>query len=308
MLPGSTAPIWVITDFDMKNPFARVTKSRKRLTGALATLVCAISFTGLASAELPTLSQPPLLGFHTAYMNKKYQFGIAGNGEITLKMVDNKGVVSPSPFHVKFTIGVEETLPDGKTLLRAIKLETLESAQTPNGNFEKTVLTGKVNGDAVVEATFEQARGLISVGGRVIEPGTLKNPLRFTARLYFPTPYPHDLDIDKSTDKKAVKTFEEKIKNDRISMKWTDGKGKKLGFSESVDATTTEINGPGISAAEIEVSLSAGKKFTLTSSANTAMKLWNAKPAPLYRGFTFHWSPDPAKNVDGKARISIELK
>lgn len=293
----------------MKNPFARVTKAQKRLTGTLATLVCAISFTGLASAELPTLSQPPLLGFHTGYMNKKYQFGIAGNGEITLKMVDNKGVVSPSPFHVRFSIGLEETLPDGKASFRAIKLETIESAQAPNGNFDKTVITGKVNGDAVVEATFEQIRGVISVGGRVVEPGTLvKNPVRFVTRMIFPTPYPHDLDIDKTSDKKEAKAFEEKIKNDRISMKWTDGKGKKLGFSEDVDATTAEVNGPGIAAAEIEVSLCAGKKFLLASSPNTAMKLQNAKPAPLYRGFAVHWSPDPAKNVDGKARVSIELK
>jgi hypothetical protein len=293
----------------MKNPLILATNARKPLSGALALLLCALSSTGPAAAELPTLGQPPMLGFHTGYMNKKYQFGIAGNGEITLKMVDNKGVVSPSPFHVRFTIGVEETLPDGKTLLRAIKPETLESAQAHNGNFEKTVLKAKVNGDAVVEATFEQIRGAILVGGRVLEPGPLvKNPLRFTVRMYFPTPYPHDLDIDKQTDKKAAKVFEEKIKNDRITMKWTDGKGKKLGFFEDVDATSAEVNGPGIAAAEIEVSVCAGKEFLLTSSPNTAMKLYNAKPAPLYRGFTLQWSPDPAKNQDGKARVSIELK
>ncbi len=294
---------------NMKNPMNLAMNARKRLSGALAMLLCAISSTGPAAAELPTLSQPPMLGFHTGYMNKKYQFGIAGNGEITLKMVDNKGVVSPSPFHVRFTIGIEETLPDGKTLLRPIKPETIESAQAPNGNFDKTVLTAKVNGDAVVEATFEQIRGVISVGGRVLEPGPLvKNPLRFAARMYFPTPYPHDLPGEKPDDKKVVKAFEEKIKNDRIDLKWTDGKRKKLTFSEDVDTSSAEINGPGIAAAEIEVSVCAGKKFLLTSSPNTAMKLSNAKPAPLYRGFTLLWSPDPAKNQDGKARVSIELK
>ncbi len=284
-------------------------KAQKRLCGALATLLYAIAATGPAYAELPTLSQAPMLGFHSGYMNKKYQFGIAGNGEITLKMVDNKGVVSPSPFHVKITIGIEEVLPDGKTSWRPIKAETLESAQAPNGSFEKAVFTAKVNGDAVVEATFEQTRGVISIGGRVTEPGPLvKNPLRFAAHLYFPTPYPHDLPGEKPDDKKTAKAFEEKIKNDSVELKWTDAKKKKLTFGEDVDTTSVDVNGPGIAAAEVEVSVCAGKSFLLTNSGNSVMKLSSAKPAPLYRGFSFYWSTDPAKNQDGKARISIELK
>lgn len=284
-------------------------KARKRLPGALTTLLCAIATAGPASAELPTLSQPPMLGFHSGYMNKKYQFGIAGNGEITLKMVDNKGVVSPSPFHVRIAIGIEEVLPDGKTAWRPIKAETLESAQGPNGSFEKAVFTAKVNGDAVIEATFEQIRGVISIGGRVTEPGPLvKNPLRFAARMNFPTPYPHDLPGSKPEDKKTVKAFEEKIKNDLIELKWTDGKKKKLTFGENVDTSAADVNGPGSAAAEIEVSVCAGKSFLLTNSGNSVMKLSSAQPAPLYRGFSFYWSTDPVKNQDGKARISIELK
>lgn len=293
----------------MKNPFPQTTRLLPKFPAAHVLLFGLIAACQPAIAELPTLNQMPMLGFHTVYMNKKYQFGIAGNGEITLKQVDPKGAVSPSPFHVRFVVGAEETQPDGKAVFRAIKPESIESAQAPNGNFEKTVITAKVNGDAVVEATFEQSRGVISIGGRVVEPGPLvKNPLRFAVRMIFPTPYPHDLDKDKDLDKKVANKFAEKIKDDRMALKWTDGKGKKLGFSEDVDATSAEVNGPGISSAEIEVSVCSGKKFLLSASDNTGMKLSNSKPAPLYRGFSFNWSPDPAKNKDGKARVSIELK
>ena len=293
----------------MKNPNALHMKYPKLQSGVLATILLALAGTPPASAELPIVNEQPMLGYHSAYMNRKYQFGMTGTGEISVRLVDSKGQLATSPFIVRITIGIEEVLPDGKTLLRQIKPETLESAQGPNGNFEKTVVTGKVSGDAVFEVTMEQNRGVITMGGRVADPGPLvKNPLRFTARMNFPAAYPYDLKGDKQNDKKAVKLFEEKIESDLLQLKWTDGKKKKLNFAEVVDASTADINGPGIAEVEIETAACAGKKYLITASSNSMMKLWNAKPAPLHLGFSLHWSPDPAKDSDGKARLGIDMK
>ena len=293
----------------MKNPIIRGMKFPRLQLGVLATILLAVAGTPPASAQLPIVNEPPMLGYHTAYMNRKYQFGMTGSGEISVRLVDSKGQLATSPFIVRITIGIEEVLPDGKTVLRQIKPETLESAQSPNGNFEKTVISGKVSGDAVFEATMEQNRGVITMGGRVTDPGPLvKNPLRFTARMNFPAAYPYDLKGDKQNDKKAVKLFEKKIESDLLELKWTDWKKKKLNFAEIVDASTADINGPGIAEVEIETGACAGKKYLITASPNSAMKLWSAKPAPLHLGFSLHWSPDPAKDPDGKARIGIDLK
>ncbi len=190
--------------------------------------------------------------------------------------------------------------------MKQVKTESLRSDQKPTAEFEKTIITGKITGDASFELIMEQDRGIVSLGGRLVGPGSLTNPLRFTIRVGFTEPYPFD-DVD-FTDKKEAKAFEKKIKSDRIDLKWSDQKRVKLGFEDPIDAKSAEYNGPGIASAEIDISSYKGHKFIIAASEHSTMTLANEKKEPLYKGFSLSWSPDPAKDPEMKTRLSIQVK
>lgn len=277
---------------------------QRMLTGILATLVFAGSSILPVSAQLPSLDKQPWIGYFAAFSNKRFQFGIAADGKIKLVPIGDKGLPVAHTMEIPIEIAIAETAPDGKTTLKKIKPETLTSKETPTAKLGKVTITGKVTGDASFEVTFEQQRDVISIGGRVLDPGTLKNPLQFSIRVKFPDLYSK---VEK-TGKKEEKIFEKMIAGDRVDLKYTDEKRKKLKIDEKISADSKEINGPGIAEAKIEISSYKGRKFEFSTTSNATLKFWNGLTAPLYEGFFMVWTPDPAKNVDGKARLSFEVK
>ena len=257
-----------------------------------------------ASAQLPALNDPPWLGYNAVYANKRFQFGVTSLGKISLTPIGDKGAPVSHALAIGLEIAIEETLPTGKVVVKNLQSATLESSQPATDKLEKTVIRGKVTGDASFETQIEQDRGMILMSGRLVDPGTIKNPLRFTIHAKFPTAYPYD----EPKDKKAEKAFEKKIEGDRIDLKWTDGKRKKQNLIDSVTAASPEINGPGIAAAQIEMVAYKGKKFVFTASENSSMNLAAENTGPLHKGFSIIWVPDTAKDKDGKARFSFDVK
>jgi len=312
---------------------------QRSMAGILAPLVLAAAGMQPVRAELPSLDKEPWLGYYAVLANKRFQFTFAANGKIALVPIGDKGDPVANTLTIPIEILIEEMMPDGKSVSKQIKAETLASAQPATDKLEKVVITGQVTGEAAFEATLEQARGGIAIGGRITDPGTLtKNPLRFGIRAKFPNAYPkanvaelkddakeltkeekraerkakRDAEKDGKSDAKkdAKKNADElaKIKEDRIDLKWTDGTRKKQTFEKEVEAASKDLNGPGIAGAEIEISAYQGKKFLFIASPDSTMMLSNDKLAPLFQGFSITWVPDAAKDKEGKARLSLEVK
>lgn len=256
-------------------------------------------------AQLPSLNEQPWIGHFAGYEGRRFDFGITSHGKMTLLTKDDKDKASSIFIAVQVELVVEEIYPDGRVSARTVREETLTSTDQPTANFEKTVIKGQVTGEAAFELYAEQNRGSISVGGRITDPGTLtKNPIRLALRTRFPTAYRNT----PKTGKQDEKAFLKRIKDDRIDLKWTDGKRKKQSFDEVVDASSPELNGPGIVSAEIEISAYRDRKFEIEASENSVMTLFNSKPAQLHEGFTIRWLPDPEKDPEGKARLTITVK
>lgn len=282
-----------------------MTKPHCLVAAASALLISAAAVTP-AAAQLPSLDKQPWLGHFAAIEHKRFRLGITNQGKINLVPTNEKGDPVGQSLAIPILVGIEETLPGGSSTLKTIKPETLVTEDKATDELEKTTIRGKVTGDASFEMIIEQDRGVVSIGGRIVEPGTLtKNPIRFVARFRFPSAYPHNKKI---TDRKEQKIFDKKIEDDRIDLKWTDGKRVKESFIDPVDAKSKEINGPGIAAAQVEISAYKDRKFVFLASPGSSMTLSNDKPAPLHLGFTIQWSPDPAKDPEGKARVTFEVK
>ena len=277
----------------------------KFIATAWASIAFAASGILISSAQLPSLNEQPWLGYFAAFSNSKYGFGVTSHGKMDITPMISRGKPVSRMLAVNMEIVVEELAPGGKIYTKKIRPETLSSAQPTTDKLQKTTITGKVTGDASFEVTFEQQRDVILIGGRLLDPGTLtKNPLRFSIRCTFPDPYYSA----KKNDPKTAKTFEKTIAADRLQLTLADKKRKKLKFDEQIGDSKPEINDPGIIEAEVEISSYKGRKFILAAAPETPLKIWNNKTRPLHEGFSFVWAPDPAKDPDGKARMSIEVK
>lgn len=257
-----------------------------------------------ASAELPILNEQPWIGYFIGFENNRYQFGFTGQGKATITPIGDKDKPVSNKLAVSLEFVIEETKPDGSISVRKIQPATLESAQPATDKPGKISFRGKVSGDAGIEGFIEQSGGVFSVGGRLLDAGTLKNPLRFSVRVKVPSAYPNE----KKDNKNNSKVFEKKIADDRIDLKWTDGKRKKLSSADEVEAVSKEINGPGLTSVQIEFNSYQGKKIEFITSENAVMTLWNDHKAPLHEGFSINWVPDPVKDPTAKARLSFEVR
>jgi hypothetical protein len=261
---------------------------------------------GTATAELPALNKQPWLGYFVVVDNNRLQFGILSDGKASLRVTGKKDEPVSQKLGVKLSFVVEETLPDGKVIIKTLIPESLESSQPATDKPKNVTFRGKVKGDAVFEVSIDEDRGKVFLGGRLIDRGTLTvNPTRFSIQLKFPDAYPNDKNTG---SKKEMDKFEEKISKDRVQLTLVGGKRVKLPNDKPVDTGSKEINGPGIDLAEIEFSSYKGKKMELDASGNSMMTLTNSKIEPLHGGFTVIWAADPAKDPEGKARLTIDVK
>ena len=270
------------------------------------------------AAELPSLQEQPWLGYYAVYADKNYEFKVAAaDGKVTLIPV-GEGAPVLGNLLININFGIEETLPDGKIVSSPVRADTLETADPASDKLGKCIIRGKTAGTANLEITIEQSRGIVFVGTRVVDPGTIKNPVRGFVTVVFPnvnppsTPENNHGELNerdaKRAAKKEAKAAEDKLKDDSVDLKWTDGKRQKLTFEKVVDAGSKEINGPGIAAAEIEIAAYGKRKFFFTAAPNSAMQLSSAKPASLSEGFSIQWSPNSDKDKDGKARLALEVR
>jgi hypothetical protein len=272
--------------------------------GVIVAALSLLTGTGIVSAELPMMTEREWLGYFVGFENKKYQFGLAADGKGGVKFVDNKGNKPATKPAVAVDFLVEELFPDGKVTVRSIIRESLESDHPATNKISQAVIRGKVTGDASFEAFLNEDRGTISLGGRIIDQGTLKNPLRFAIRLTFQEAYKYDT-LD---DKQKIKAFENKTKNDRLQFIRTDNKRVKQSLFDEVDAKSAEVNGPGVTAIQLEMNSNFDRRLEISATENSSMQLSNNAPSPLYKGFLLTWSADPAKDPEAKARLLIDVK
>lgn len=268
-------------------------------------IFCAIANVQTATAELPSLTTKEAMGRFAISENNKYRFHIECRGRFELlpdggrkKNVHDTSAIVIEPI-------IEEVMPDGSFNARAVNYGSFESNDPATAELEKTTIRGQANGGISFEMTTEIRQDTIFYSGKVINPGpTIKNPLRFAVRIKIPSLY-QKLNI---RSPKQEEEFKETIEDDKVSIRWTDGEKVKMNFSKNVDASSDEVNGPGITSVEIDSDAYAGKKVTITAAPNSSFKMSNAASEPLHKGFNLMWTTDPAKDKDHKAQIAIEVR
>lgn len=279
--------------------------SKHRFLTAATSLFCACVGTQSAMAELPSLTIKDFLGRFAVAQGGKFLFSIQTDGAIDLNPLASKKDNILFKKGISIRPRIEETMQDGSVVARQIDTASLESNEPATDKLEKTTIRGKVTGDTTFEITAEVKQGTIFFGGKIIAPGPeVKNPLRFSVELYFPNAYP----TTKFEDEKQMEKFQKQLEDDKITIKWTDGKKVKQTYEENVDASSEKFNSPGIASAEVDTASFYGKKISVTAAPNSFFKMSNSNSEPLHKGFSLLWAPDAAKDIGNKAKLAIEVR
>lgn len=260
----------------------------------------------LARAELPSLNDEKWLGYFAVHKGQRYDFLMEATGKMFLiPRLRSKDQVADLN-QIKIHYGIEEVLPNGKTVFKEINLSSLSSQQTATKEIQRQLVRGRVTGDAEFELVIEQSRDVVSLGGRVANPGKLtKYPLRFTLRLVIPNVY-RTAEISM---KDEAREFEKRIRGDYMEFTRVDGRKGKLDASDRGLMDASEVSGKGIEQMEMRISYFDGRRFYFQSSKHAVMTVSDGGDArPWYEGMTLQWLPDPAADADGRARLSFCVK
>ncbi|MEN9535384.1 MAG: hypothetical protein RIR37_657 [Verrucomicrobiota bacterium] len=269
----------------------------------IASVFC--TFAQMAVAELPSLSVGEWHGHFAVAESSKFQFSLQTDGNITLFPTTGKRDDKTSGSGISIRPRVEETMPDGSVVSRQIDGKSLESSEAPTVKLEKTTIRGRVTGGTTFEISAEVKQGTIYLSGKIITPGpAVKNPLRFSIEVYFPSAYKGT----KVDDEKKSEKFQKKLEDDKITIKWTDGNKMRQTYEESIDASSEKLHGPGIASVEVDAACYYGKKITVTKAPNSLLKISNSNSTPLYKGFSLMCFSDPANIPSSEAQLAIEVR
>lgn len=281
-------------------------KIRDFRAGVFAVGLLGVTGFSPVSAQLPSLSEKDVLGYFVAADSKSLQFRIAADGKASIKVLDSKGDPVNNELTIPVVFTVEETLPDGKTIARKIIPESLESAQPATLKPKDLTIKGKVTGDIGFEVFVSEDRDGIFLGGHLLNPAEMKNPTRFAIEVRIPNAVPKGKPDEDG--KKAAKELEDKMKDDKVQLVWTDGKKGKITGDKAVEGSSKEVTGSGITTASVEFGTYKERKILVTAAPNSSIRLVNPSARPLPEGFSLFWSADPAKDPQNKARVVIEVR
>lgn len=286
-----------------------MTKKRTR-TVAIMAILPFIQGIQPASAELPMMEQP-WIGYFAVAESGAFQFLFSAQGSFEIMILNNDAVQIQPPINLQFL--ATETRPDGSVRELAMNPDTLESADIPTAKLKKTVfrckLTDEATGQPTLEGTIEVVGRTILTSARITDSGAFdQKTILPVIRASFPPFYTVEKTQKETWDKKQIKEYEKRIGKDSVTLKHLDGTRVKLACSDNTNPKSKEVNGKGISSAEVEISAYQDRKIEFLAAQGSSLTMENLAPGALHDGFWFQWSSDPANDPQGKAKLNIRIK
>lgn len=244
-------------------------------------------------------------GYFAVHEAQRYVFLLRNDGEMVLipRKRDREWVAVAN--RIKLEYGIEEMTPDG-VVCKQTRLGSLESEQEASDDINKLVIRGTTTGDAVYELIIEQSRDIISIGGRVLDPGKLtKHPLRFAVRATLPNVYRrvevYDRDEQREFERLTRRDYMEVVRLDHSKVHLTNDDGDPMNCEE--------LTGTGVESIEMRLSYYEGRRFYFGAGRGSGLAIAAARsPGPWYEGMELIWSRDPTVDPDAASRLSLWVK
>jgi hypothetical protein len=264
-----------------------------------------------ANAQLPMAKDAPELGYFALLAEKKLKFGINTGGEIEIQPLNREK--NPEGELLKIEPSIVETLPGGSEVPRRLVANTLETKEAPAARLAKTSFRGKADNDALMEVSVEASRGVIFLGGRILEKGKSINPQHVGFAIPMHHVYNGDTnriaEIENAEEKEEEqKAFMKKTRNDSISLRLAGGKRLKYKMQEPIEPLIEKIKGAVIEQVELAYAAYPDHKFLFTAAPGSQITLVAGDGTPLHKSLSIHWKANPEKDPEGKARLALQVK
>lgn len=253
-----------------------------------------------AMAALPTLQERPWLGHFFGIESRDFIFKVDQEGAGRLTLIDDKKKEFGHAMDIQVNIVMEEVQPGGKVTARKVRVDSLATDDEPGSEGAAVKFTGQTTGEAKFEVTMSATKNEIALGIRLLEPGTLKNP-QPVIRVNLPNVYQ-----SVSAAKKDERTFERRIKGDRLQVVALDGEKSKIPTGEPLDASKLETSKGGLKEVDVELDGFRGRELRFSGEGKGKIMLWNSSTQPLNKGFGVNWLPDSDAAEDALLRIRVK--
>lgn len=217
-----------------------------------------------------------------------------------MTLIDDKKKEFGHAMDIQVNIVMEEVQPGGKVTARKVRVDSLATDDEPGSEGAAVKFTGQTTGEAKFEVTMSATKNEIALGIRLLEPGTLKNP-QPVIRVNLPNVYQ-----SVSAAKKDERTFERRIKGDRLQVVALDGEKSKIPTGEPLDASKLETSKGGLKEVDVELDGFRGRELRFSGEGKGKIMLWNSSTQPLNKGFGVNWLPDSDAAEDALLRIRVK--
>jgi len=299
-------------------------QKRKTTQYAMAFLVFGLIAYPTISAQLPMLNKPPFTGYFAGIEIKTLRFGLDSSGGAMLSPQNNREKIARKEDSIGISFVLETTQADGTIQRKSFIPTTLETTQPATEKLSKVSFRGKFDQEAMGEVLVEYSRGVITLGGRLIDAGKLKDQSpRFAIHFKMPKFDPEKIkppgsyskgkenEQNKDSGEKRKSRSEERKEKEMagvVTLEKPGGKPIELDFHEQHDLTTKELNGEGNSVIQVQMGLYLSKGIQFTAGPNSTLSLWNKEPTRLADGYTIRWVPDAHKDPKGLANLQIRVR
>lgn len=266
------------------------------VAGALSLLAFVVPVSG---GSLPMLEEKPWVGYFIGYESRSFHFGIDLDAGMRFMPVGKNGEAATHRTVMSMAFVVEELKPGGRIWWHAIDTESLTSeTEATDDPDEEVKILGKTKSGIGFELSAEFDRSKAIFGGKVTNAGGITNPLRVAVKARFPNIYWNEDAEDKA--------FQKKVRKDKVEVKTLDGEREKFAAIEAVEAG--KVNGKGLSLVEVEFAGYNEKSFEFEVEGAGALELDYKGSRPLLDGFALYFRPDPAKDKEGRARMTLTFR
>ncbi len=248
---------------------------------------------------MPALQVKPWEGCFVGHETRACQVALGCDGMAVITPKNRRGDSFGPNRALALAMTIEEVLPGGRVVTKRIDPDSLETKDEPTAKPEIIKYRGKVTGGASFEVVMEFDGSKLSIGGRVLDSGKLKNPLRFVVKTVM-------RDLYHGADPKD-REFRRKVKDDEVRYQTIDGKRGKIEMGEVVDVAK-EIGDKGLATMRFESDAYDGRRFEFSCVDGGAIRIEHPAGKPLVGGMMINWYSDPKKDTEGKARLEISIR
>lgn len=256
----------------------------------------------LCQAQLPSLQEEPWFGHFIGTSARSCQFGFTAAGAGKIRVIGDRRKLLTATLGLSVTLQVEETLADGRVVVRRIRPQSLRSDDAPTLELTQVTITGEVANGSRFELTIAQDSTEFEFGARLLETPKGVGDQRLVMLVRVPSMYSRDKGKELESRKFVAKTRRDWIRLARLG----EDRLEKVDPNANVDAA--ELTRGPLRTVQFRFAAHHDRTVFIDALGQSKLELTNREVIPLHRGFLVTWVPSAGSVESAKDRLRLKIR